>query len=112
MGVSTSEFGYTSAATGRRDHKVHKGHVVALVKKKSYGLLRSVAWYFVPEVSKKRAAFILRVITLNMKAVRSFAISCINYPTIRRDNPEDLLAPKESGFVISKTFQRCISASG
>jgi hypothetical protein len=28
MGVPTSEVGYTFATTGRRDHKVHKGHVV------------------------------------------------------------------------------------
>jgi hypothetical protein len=32
MGVSTSEVGYTSATTGRGDHEVHKGHVVALKK--------------------------------------------------------------------------------
>jgi hypothetical protein len=30
MGVPTSEVGYTSATTGRGDHKVHKGHEVAL----------------------------------------------------------------------------------
>jgi hypothetical protein len=30
MGVPTSEVGYTSATTGRGDHEVHKGHVVAL----------------------------------------------------------------------------------
>jgi hypothetical protein len=29
MGVPTSEVGYSSATTGRVDHKVHKGHVVA-----------------------------------------------------------------------------------
>jgi hypothetical protein len=34
MGVPTSEVGYTSATTGRRDHEVHKGHVVALDKNK------------------------------------------------------------------------------
>jgi hypothetical protein len=33
MGVPTSEVGYTSATTGRGDHEVHKGHVVALAKK-------------------------------------------------------------------------------
>jgi hypothetical protein len=33
MGVPTSEVGYTSATTGRGDHEVHKGHVVALEKK-------------------------------------------------------------------------------
>jgi hypothetical protein len=32
MGVPTSEFGYTSATTGRGDHEVHKGNVVALGK--------------------------------------------------------------------------------
>jgi hypothetical protein len=30
VGVPTSEVGYTSATTGRGDHEVHKGHVVAL----------------------------------------------------------------------------------
>jgi hypothetical protein len=34
MGVPTSEVGYTSATTWRGDHEVHKGHVVALAKKK------------------------------------------------------------------------------
>jgi hypothetical protein len=33
MGVPTSEVGYTSATTGRGDHEVHKGHVVALAIK-------------------------------------------------------------------------------
>jgi hypothetical protein len=36
MGVPTSEVGYTSATTERRDHEVHKGHVVALATKKHY----------------------------------------------------------------------------
>jgi hypothetical protein len=30
MGVPASKVGYTSATTGRGDHEVHKGHVVAL----------------------------------------------------------------------------------
>jgi hypothetical protein len=30
MGIPTSEVGYTSVITGRGDHEVHKGHVVAL----------------------------------------------------------------------------------
>jgi hypothetical protein len=34
MGVPTSEVGYASATTGRGDHEVHKGHVVALERKK------------------------------------------------------------------------------
>jgi hypothetical protein len=34
MGVRTSEVGYTSATTGRGDHEVHKGHVVAVEEKK------------------------------------------------------------------------------
>ena len=33
MGVPTSEVGYTAAMSRREDHKVHKGHVVALGKK-------------------------------------------------------------------------------
>jgi hypothetical protein len=33
MGVPTKEVGYTSATTGRGDHEIHKGHVVALGKK-------------------------------------------------------------------------------
>jgi hypothetical protein len=36
MGVPASEVGYTSATTGRGDHEVHRGHVVALGKKISY----------------------------------------------------------------------------
>jgi hypothetical protein len=35
MGVPNSEVGYTSATTGRGDHEVHKGHVVALGKEKN-----------------------------------------------------------------------------
>jgi hypothetical protein len=35
-GVPTTEVGYTSATAGRGDHKVHKGHVVALEKKKIF----------------------------------------------------------------------------
>jgi hypothetical protein len=34
MGVPALEVGYTSATTGRGDHEVHKGHVVALGGKK------------------------------------------------------------------------------
>jgi hypothetical protein len=30
MGVPTSDVGYSSATTGRGDHEVHNGHVVAL----------------------------------------------------------------------------------
>jgi hypothetical protein len=33
MDVPTLEVGYSSAITGRGDHEVHKGHVVALGKK-------------------------------------------------------------------------------
>jgi hypothetical protein len=32
--IPTSEVGYTSATTGRGDHKVHKGHVVALERER------------------------------------------------------------------------------
>jgi hypothetical protein len=34
MGVPTSAVGYISVAAGRGDHEVHKGHVVALARKK------------------------------------------------------------------------------
>jgi hypothetical protein len=36
MGVPTSEVGYTSATTGRGDHEVHNGHVVAFEKKQLF----------------------------------------------------------------------------
>jgi cytochrome c553 len=36
MGVPTSEVGYTPAMSRREDHEVHKGHVVALGKKKYF----------------------------------------------------------------------------
>jgi hypothetical protein len=39
MGIPTSEVGYTSATTGREDHEIHKGYVVALVKKNAIFLL-------------------------------------------------------------------------
>jgi hypothetical protein len=35
MGFQSSEVGYTSVKTGRGDHEVHKGHVLALGKKES-----------------------------------------------------------------------------
>jgi len=35
MGVPTSEVGYTPAMPRREEHEVHKGHVVALEKKKT-----------------------------------------------------------------------------
>jgi hypothetical protein len=40
MGFPTLEVGYTSATTGRGDHEVHKGHVVALEKKNLTSVLR------------------------------------------------------------------------
>jgi hypothetical protein len=42
MGVATSEVGYTSVTTGRGDHEVHKGHVVALEKNGKLYLLSVV----------------------------------------------------------------------
>jgi hypothetical protein len=36
MGVPNLEVGYTLATTGRGEHEVHKGHVVALKKKALY----------------------------------------------------------------------------
>jgi hypothetical protein len=38
MGAPTSEIGYTSATTGMGDHEVHKGHVVALEKRKEFSV--------------------------------------------------------------------------
>jgi hypothetical protein len=45
MGVPTLEVGYTSATTGRGDHGVHKGHVVALGEKNyvNLGLLHKAS---------------------------------------------------------------------
>jgi hypothetical protein len=49
MGVPTLDVGYTSATTGREDHEVHKGHVVALGEKTSEEWLESyeskLAWF-------------------------------------------------------------------
>jgi hypothetical protein len=39
MGVPTSEVGYTSATTGREDHEVHKGHVVAVERKRIFSVI-------------------------------------------------------------------------
>jgi hypothetical protein len=41
MGVATSEVGYTPAMPRREDHEVHKGHVMALEKKKSNSLYKT-----------------------------------------------------------------------
>jgi hypothetical protein len=42
MGVPTSEVGYTSATTGRGDHEVRKGHVVALERGGENPILEAV----------------------------------------------------------------------
>jgi hypothetical protein len=39
MGVPASEIGQTSATAGRGDHKVHKGHAVALVVDYAYTII-------------------------------------------------------------------------
>jgi hypothetical protein len=44
MGVPTLEVGYISATTGRGDHEVHKGHVVALEEKKRLWLNSDVEY--------------------------------------------------------------------
>jgi hypothetical protein len=44
MGVSVCEGGYTSASTGRGDHEVHKGHVVALGEKIPCTQSRKTQW--------------------------------------------------------------------
>jgi hypothetical protein len=43
MGVPTSEVEYTSATTGRGDHEIHKGHMVAMGEKRKKKLLRRVS---------------------------------------------------------------------
>jgi hypothetical protein len=46
MGVPTSEIGYSPAMPRRWDHEVHKGHVVALEKKKYCKCKEYVDQYF------------------------------------------------------------------
>jgi hypothetical protein len=46
MGVPTSEVGYTSATTGRGDHEVHKGHVVALEKTNWGSVVKQPSCYY------------------------------------------------------------------
>jgi hypothetical protein len=53
------------------------------------GPLHNAVGNFVLEVSEKRTAFLHK--TLNMKAVLSFETSGSNYPTIRRNSPNNLL---------------------
>jgi hypothetical protein len=50
MGVPASEVCYTSATTGRGDHEVHKGHVVALGKNTVFPS-KTAGWLYL-EVSK------------------------------------------------------------
>jgi hypothetical protein len=45
MGVPTSEVGYTPAMPRREDHEVHKGHVVAMDKKKSFMKMNTVSFW-------------------------------------------------------------------
>jgi hypothetical protein len=49
MGVPTSEVGYTSVTTGRGDHEIHKGHVVALGEEGS--VLSDCMTFFILQVS-------------------------------------------------------------
>jgi hypothetical protein len=44
MGVPSLDVGYTSTTTGRGDHEVHKGHVVAL-EKKNFSGLNDCSWH-------------------------------------------------------------------
>jgi hypothetical protein len=50
MGVATLEVGYNSATTGRGDHEVHKGHVVALEKAKKTLVVRTIAIFVTDDV--------------------------------------------------------------
>jgi hypothetical protein len=47
MGVPTSEVGYISAITGRGDHEVHKGHVMALEKKLLLQCEATSDWFYI-----------------------------------------------------------------
>jgi hypothetical protein len=50
MDIPTSEVGYTSATPGRGGHEVHKGHVVALGKKKEQSKA-AFRWICLPELA-------------------------------------------------------------
>jgi hypothetical protein len=52
MGVPVLEVGYTSATTGRGDHEVRKGHVVALEDKKKQ--LGQIWWYLIRSVLRTK----------------------------------------------------------
>jgi hypothetical protein len=45
MGIPTSEVGYTSASTGRRDREVHKGHVALAQKSLSNSQHKNNIYY-------------------------------------------------------------------
>ena len=72
------------------------------------GLLFVVPGSCVPEVSKNRTAFILRV----MNQFTACEPSGISYPTIRRNNPECLLLQYEHRFTTKKIFKRWAISSG
>jgi hypothetical protein len=63
MGVPTLEVGYPSTKTGRGDHEVHKGHVVALEKMsitkvsvRGFGGLGVACWHLVPKFAGSNPA--------------------------------------------------------
>jgi hypothetical protein len=54
MGVPTLEVGYTSATTGRGDHEVHKGHVVALEEKIKRFILKAIPIFTVQDCGQRK----------------------------------------------------------
>jgi hypothetical protein len=67
MGVPASEVGYTSATTGRKDHEVHNGHMVALEKERKKRHIVSTSSHNV----LKRKRF-------------QFSLSCVFSPSLER----------------------------
>jgi hypothetical protein len=62
MGAPTSEVSYTSATTGRGDHEVHKGHVVA---KKLVVIVLTIFFHFM-SLKEKRFLFFVYLAYANV----------------------------------------------
>jgi hypothetical protein len=86
-----------------------------LFRNQGFWIIALCGWVIFLCISKKRSTLIFRVMrrfteimTLKMKAVRSFEISGTNHPTTRRNNAEDLVPQYENRSVNNKIFQRCV----
>jgi hypothetical protein len=69
MGFPTLEVGYTSATTGRGDHEVHKGHVVALGEKNNSYTRKASVSVFAITVEK---IFVAPAVDLHPVYIRHF----------------------------------------